>query len=127
MIVAGTTIHIDAGITLDLNKVIAATQIDRLNIRHRQRIPGIPEGQGIDAGTKIDIEAELTIGQEDVFIGSCAGQFGLARRRTVAVEPSGEHAVAVIIAAGTVRAVPVIGHPRNRKSAIGKSRNRGLV
>ena len=42
MIVASTTIH-DAGITLDLNKVIAATKIDRLNIRHRQRIPGIPK------------------------------------------------------------------------------------
>ena len=75
MIVAGTTIHIDAGITLDLNKVIAATQVDRLDIRYRQRIPGIPEGQGVDAGAEIDIEAELAISQENVFIGSCAGQF----------------------------------------------------
>ena len=127
MIVAGTAIHIDTSIAFDLDKVIAATQIDRLDIRHRQRIPGIPEGQGIDAGAEINIEAELTIGQEDVFIGSRTDQFGLARRRTVAVEPSGEHAVAVIIVAGTVRAIPVIGHPRNRKPAIGKGRNRGLV
>ena len=127
MIVAGTAIHINAGIAANLNKVIAGTQVDRLDIRYRQRVPGIPEGQGVDAGAEIDIEAELAISQENVFIGSCAGQFGLARRRTVAVEPSGEHAVAVIIVAGTVRAIPVIGHPRNRKSAIGKGRNRRLV
>ena len=90
MIVAGTAIHINTGITANLNKVIATAEVDRLDIRYRQRVPGIPEGQGIDAGTKIDIEAELTIGQEDVFIGSCAGQFSLTRRRTVAVEPSGD-------------------------------------
>ena len=43
MIVADATFHIGAGSSADLDKVVTAAKIDRLDIGHRQRVPGVAE------------------------------------------------------------------------------------